>query len=104
MRLKFIQSLKKFLFAFPSLMLSPQEQIIETEELIGSQTSVCVTLRGMIFQNENAWSLWIDDEKFTPNKTSSKIYPLSFKSLRRNNNYQNTRYFKILLCPRLFSS
>ncbi len=78
MHLKFIQNIKGLSFAFPFLMLSPQEQSreIKTPDDIPGKV-LCVTLRGMITQNENAWSLWIDDEKLTSAKRTSKFHPLT---------------------------
>ena len=69
--MKFIQKIRLFVFAFPSLFLLPKEQGLESSVL---EKNLCLKINGLIFKNPQSWSLWIGEEKFTPKNQISKIY------------------------------
>jgi hypothetical protein len=89
MRLKFIQNLKVLTFAFPSLMLTPQEQGVESGGK-DHEKSICLHVSGIIFQNPDFWSLWIEGEKFTPKNRESKLY--DFKVLQVSSDHIKLKF------------
>lgn len=82
MYLKYISNLKNLSFSFvigwavPSLMLTPDEQslLVPKNQEIVMERSRCITLQGMLYQNPESWSIWIEGEKLTSKNRKSKTH------------------------------